>query len=574
MSNIYNIIKQNIIKINAIEDNYEKKIATSPPYDENNPIQPTLDAKYIENAKYFITPNEYPRYGNNTDGTCVTVAAQLLLSYNNYYNDRRIIDNIYLFGDEINNPEDNPNYCQNPEKITSETIGSTQDFHDMLLHDYNIVSYYADAKIGLENYLRDRNVTGKVNMYSNSSGSLDSNVVFTELDMGRPVIVGTKSQLAGVTDFNHAMVAYGYESFAAYSNSGDNTIYTGYIVNFGWDPYGRGNRVQVWTNQAWFNVAVSMEINHIHEYTTINNIEENSIRICKCYCGHREIVDTRRHIFSDFGYEGSTYSWKGLVEMRFKQGNRISSEDILIINDKSKLTIEVKTISHENAFLVTNGEIKFEIKNVNGEIIQTNICTVKVDLLNNVTLTGNTFNIDTGQLDMGTYYINMTSVFTRGGWSSKSVFPYTFIINRSIKIMSGFGYTSSWYKWEGNVKLLSDDLYLFYKAGEITFKGNVDLKFKIGTESVFNAVKEMRGTISFELKDNAGNTVPINGDNIHISNIRVGLISEVFISNNPLTINIKNLTNGRYTLLLNCTISRDNSTYNNSAFYNFNVENN
>ena len=44
--------------------------------------------------------------GYNVHGTCGSVAAQLLLSYNNYYNDRRIIAPEYLYG-EWNNAKGN-----------------------------------------------------------------------------------------------------------------------------------------------------------------------------------------------------------------------------------------------------------------------------------------------------------------------------------------------------------------------------------------------------------------------------------------------------------------------------------
>lgn len=566
-------MKHNIIQqTSTIGGNSTANSVSVPPYDKDNPISPTAGAQYIENAEYFITPNEYPKYGNNTNGTCVTVASQLLLSYNNYYNDRRIIDNMYLFGDETNNPENNPNYCQDPEKITSETIGSTQSFHDMLLNNYNIVTYYADAKTGLEAYLRDRNVSGNVNLNSNLSGSLNQNIVITELDAGRPIIVGTKSELAGVTNFNHAMVAYGYESFAAYSSSGDDTVYTGYIVNFGWDYNGDGYRAQVWTNASWFNVAISMDINHIHEYATIDTIEDDCIKICKCYCGHREVVSTRRHIFNDFGYEGSTYSWKGLVEMRFIQGNKVNSDDVLIIENSSNLEIEVKTISSKNAFLVTNGQIKFELENNSGEILQTNICSVTVDLLNNVTLEGNLFTINTRQMNHGTYHIKITSTFSRGEWSSEDTTSYTFRINRPITVMEDFGYLSSWYKWKGYVTLSSDKLYSYAQSGTLKVNGSSDLNFKINTAIAFNAVKEMTGTITITLKDSAGNIEPINGNNAHTSTVRVGLASNVSITNSTFSISPGDLTADTYTLTLNCRMTRDGTTYTNSKTYTFEKE--
>ena len=72
----------------------------SPEFDEddyifaNTPGSP--NTTYIENHEFFFAN---PKYGYNEHGTCGSVAAQLLLSYNNYYNDRRIIDVEHLNGD-------------------------------------------------------------------------------------------------------------------------------------------------------------------------------------------------------------------------------------------------------------------------------------------------------------------------------------------------------------------------------------------------------------------------------------------------------------------------------------------
>ena len=50
------------------------------------------DGNYIPNYRYFLLE---PEHGENETGTCGAVAAQLMLSYHNYYSDRRIIaDNL------------------------------------------------------------------------------------------------------------------------------------------------------------------------------------------------------------------------------------------------------------------------------------------------------------------------------------------------------------------------------------------------------------------------------------------------------------------------------------------------
>ena len=204
-------------------------------------------------------------------------------------------------------------------------------------------------------------------------------------------------------------------------------------------------------------------------------------------------------IFSDFGYKGSTYYWLGRVLMKYDADNLFNAEEILVIVDNSSLDFELSTISSENEWLVTNGEIRFELEQSDGQIIQTNICTVTVDILNNVTFTGNTFSINTSQLGTGTYFLKMYCTFNRGEWSSETTHSYAFGVNRPITVMEDFGYLSSWYKWKGNVKLSSDHLYLFNNSNSLTLMGDVDLTFTIGTSFAFNAVKEMTGTVTIEL---------------------------------------------------------------------------
>lgn len=99
--------------------------SSAPSYDRNNLIRVT-DGAYIDHHEYFLTD---PLHGYNMTGTCGAVATQLLLSYNNYYNDRRIIANNYLNGD-INNLEDNPNTCTDPTLMTPETLGTRGYYED------------------------------------------------------------------------------------------------------------------------------------------------------------------------------------------------------------------------------------------------------------------------------------------------------------------------------------------------------------------------------------------------------------------------------------------------------------
>ena len=62
----------------------DKNPLSSPPLDEGSPISPTAGATYISNSEYFLTSGAAPRHGQNNGESCVAVASQLLLSYNNY----------------------------------------------------------------------------------------------------------------------------------------------------------------------------------------------------------------------------------------------------------------------------------------------------------------------------------------------------------------------------------------------------------------------------------------------------------------------------------------------------------
>ena len=62
----------------------------------NQAVPPATNSEgYIPNAQYFINN---PTYGFNEHGTCGSVAAQLLLEYNNYFVDRNLITPEYLNG--------------------------------------------------------------------------------------------------------------------------------------------------------------------------------------------------------------------------------------------------------------------------------------------------------------------------------------------------------------------------------------------------------------------------------------------------------------------------------------------
>ena len=82
------------------EENTEISLMNGPSLDQGNLIQAdppgTVGTNYIDNYEYFYPTN--PKYTRNSSGTCGSVAVQLLLGYNNFFEDRRIIGPEYLNG--------------------------------------------------------------------------------------------------------------------------------------------------------------------------------------------------------------------------------------------------------------------------------------------------------------------------------------------------------------------------------------------------------------------------------------------------------------------------------------------
>lgn len=265
-----------------------------PAYSDDVVINSSNEAVYIDNYRFF---NAKPIHGVNNGESCTTIAIQLLLSYNNYYNDRRIIANEYLFGTSESYANRNPNYCSNPLSMTSYTVGSTQGFHDYL-YTQNISGYLTVnsatamagtcAEIPLKTYLNQRGIDYTMTSYFNSfTQSLSSDIIIREINENRPLVIVTGSYLNGTqndTDsMDHSVIAYGYQTLSPYENGEE---YLGYIVHMGWDNNHVGDRIKVWTNSAWYYDALSLEINHTHNY--VLDYDKNEM-ICD-ECRHRTIV--------------------------------------------------------------------------------------------------------------------------------------------------------------------------------------------------------------------------------------------------------------------------------------------
>jgi hypothetical protein len=264
------------------------------PIDDDNPIKLDYGTR-ISNHTYFEIS---PTHGYNATGTCGAIAAEMLLTYHNYYSDRRIILNNYLNGDAIDNTEDNPNYCTDPILMTHETLGAsgTDEVDDDDSNNYfaKIVkkipsnAYYATVTSGLKSLLKERKdvigdgfnyqVEDKIGAWWFGFQTVNTSKVRTEIDNGNPSIVLMQSNLGA---YNHYVVAYGYEE---YTYPGTNDTYDGFITNFG---YGYDS-TNIWINSSWICAYITMAVNHEHNYTSDGQITGTLRTKYRCtICGHR-----------------------------------------------------------------------------------------------------------------------------------------------------------------------------------------------------------------------------------------------------------------------------------------------
>lgn len=293
----YSILNDDKTYDASSEVNINEKLTNggAPSLDRDALIRLT-DGVYIPNYRYFLLD---PKHGQNSTDKCGAVAAQLLLSYHNYYSDRRIIANSYLNGGNLN-PESNPNLCNDPMLMTSDTLGTRgyyEDGHD----DTNSYFHYivenipghattTQVKNGIDNVLSERaaeidetieyTITSN---YKSVMGYADPMGIFAEIGKGNPVILLMQESMGGL---NHYVVAYGCNN---YTYPGSTDSYFGYITHFGWKTKANGtNYLNIWVNASWCSSYISLNIEHTHNYYEDGAISGTSRTEYKCStCGHR-----------------------------------------------------------------------------------------------------------------------------------------------------------------------------------------------------------------------------------------------------------------------------------------------
>lgn len=128
-------------------DNTQTKTGMSKKFDRRNLIKSSADgisnARYISNQDYF---SYNLQYGANSHNTCGSVATQILLSYTNYYFDRRIVSPNYLNGawkssnngdrfdrNNYNFPSQDPNACSDPTSKNEYILMTNNDFYNHII---------------------------------------------------------------------------------------------------------------------------------------------------------------------------------------------------------------------------------------------------------------------------------------------------------------------------------------------------------------------------------------------------------------------------------------------------------
>ena len=241
------------------------------------PAEPgSSEVQLIPNYRFFL---ENPWHARNTN-TCGAVAAQLLLSYHNYYHDRRIIDNQHL------NPR-NPHNTSNPMERTGEILGSANSFHDYLTQRIPGNDTHWRVRDGIRGHLNSRNISFTSSLHYNILGvfgwaSVNTRYVIREVAAGNPTIVSMLSQLGGI---NHFVVAYGHQ----YMNSAatNNRQQFGYIVHYGWSHHNNPQHLRSWINAAWCSSVFTLQINHTHDHQPTNNSYDGYWILQCTTCQHR-----------------------------------------------------------------------------------------------------------------------------------------------------------------------------------------------------------------------------------------------------------------------------------------------
>lgn len=310
----------------------------APEFDKKNFITPNapgaVNTKYINNYDYFLSN---PLHGFNEHGTCGSVAAQILLGYNNYYNDRRIINVEHLYGDWIGSassnlydksnyvyPERNMNVCNNPMSLTRYTTGTNNDFYEFVIRNIEPTAFNctcttttikvsgSTATVTTTIYFPDGTTSTSVTTRDAAPGEQSSeNTKHTHTGSSTDdVVEGLGNILSAKFDESQYSITYDERGwFFGWSPISSTPIKAEidsgrplmigldsnlggtdhWVVGYGYQDYnypgdsetysgyivhfGWTNRYNVWINESWCDSYIALQMNHTHNL----NIQTNNI---------------------------------------------------------------------------------------------------------------------------------------------------------------------------------------------------------------------------------------------------------------------------------------------------------
>ena len=252
---------------------------------------------YIENANYFLANPKHHENdkSDNSQGTCTTVALQILVGYHNYYSDRRLIPEVNAKGMRL--LEDNYGILNEHPIIDSNTwpkfgrdsIGTSDNVYERIFEETFWGSFpglgqaIGSVTTATKNFL---NEDSALDNWTLESGTYKQEEVKAELNAGRPVVVGFKV-LGDHT--SHVIVAYGYATY-----NGELC----YIAHYGWES----GTVQMLVPESWLGYQVTMKVDHTHTFRDMGQTYRSgthAYRAMECEdCGCTTLVDFSTALFS------------------------------------------------------------------------------------------------------------------------------------------------------------------------------------------------------------------------------------------------------------------------------------
>ena len=113
------------------------------------------------------------------------------------------------------------------------------------------------------------------------------------------------------------------------------------------------------------------------------------------------------------------------------------------------------------------------------------------------------------------------------------------------RVFNNFGYNGSTYYWNGKVDMFVSDPTAFEvdSTNTMVFSEDSKLSFWLDTKSSHNAWSAINGTVTFELKLDATDSImQIEGNDSHVSTISVSILNNVSLGNTSFTINTADLS--------------------------------